>query len=272
MTGDPHRIPRPAAAAPDWVEPFYTQKSAWFGPSGILEHHRARADTIARLCGSPPLRVLELGAGAGGSAAATARLGYEVTAVELSPLRAAYARELAAESGPGTVAIAEGDFFTVDLDGPFDVVVYWDGFGVGDDDQQRALLRRIGDVWLRPHGSALIDVFSPWAWARAAGRETVDAELDLVQQLDFDWLACRFVDSWRPTSDPSQVITQSIRCYTVADLELLLDGTGLEIDTVEVAGAALEREREHLVSSPLENAWSYLAKLVRRPRARRAAS
>ena len=253
------------ATAPEWVEPFYTQKSAWFGPSGILEHHRGRASTISRLCGPPPLRVLELGGGAGGSAAAAADLGYDVTAVELSPLRAEYARSLAIQARAGKITVVEGDFFTVDLDRDFDLVVYWDGFGVGDDEDQQALLRRVSDAWLAPHGSALIDVYNPWPWARAAGDETADAELDLVQRLDFDWQGCRFVDSWWPTHDPAQAITQSIRCYTLADFELLVAGTELEIATVEVDGAPLDPHRE-VGAAELANAGSYLVKLV--PRAR----
>jgi hypothetical protein len=81
----------------DWIEPFYTKRSEWMGPTGIFASHRARAASIERYSGAGKKRSLELGAGAGGTAAAMADLGHSVIAVELSPLRASFARELAEE-------------------------------------------------------------------------------------------------------------------------------------------------------------------------------
>jgi len=57
----------------EWVKPFYSRWSVLLGPFGILVHHRARAASIRRLCGGGPKRILELGAGAGGAAAALNR-------------------------------------------------------------------------------------------------------------------------------------------------------------------------------------------------------
>jgi protein-L-isoaspartate O-methyltransferase len=79
----------------DWVKEFYTRKSEWFSPTGVLEHHHARAANSERLCGPGVKRTLELGAGAGGTATAMADLGHTVVAVEQSPLRSAYAKDLA---------------------------------------------------------------------------------------------------------------------------------------------------------------------------------
>src|SRR5437016_2777968 len=83
------------AKSMDWARNFYSTRSEWFGPTGIFPEHRARALDIARLCGRGSKRVLELGAGAGGTAAAMADLGYTVVAIEFSPVRAAFARDLA---------------------------------------------------------------------------------------------------------------------------------------------------------------------------------
>ena len=88
-------------ATMDWIEPFYTKRSEWMGPTGIFPSHRARAASIERYSGAGKKRILELGAGAGGTAAAMADLGHSVTAVELSPLRASFARELAQERRQG---------------------------------------------------------------------------------------------------------------------------------------------------------------------------
>jgi len=246
----------------DWVEAFYTRKSEWHGPSGILPHHEERATTINRLCGAEPKRLLELGAGAGGSAAATADLGHAVVAIELSPLRAAYAQDLANESRAGALTIIHGDFYTTEFDHTFDVVTYWNGFGVGSDTDQRRLLKRIRS-WLTPAGVALVDVFSPWRWAREAGQTSRDEETGTVQQVDFDPVASHFLDRWWKEGDETHAITQSIRCYPPADLLLLLEDTGLALDLVEVDGTAIDITRgEQTIQHPLWEAWSYLTKLV----------
>ena len=253
----------------DWIERFYSLKSDWLGePATIWDYERARARTIERLCGPPPKRVLELGAGSGGAAAATADLGYDVTAVELSVLRAANARQHASQPHSGALTVVEGDFYRAELGTGFDIVAYWDGFGVGTDDDQRRLLARIADSWLAPDGVALIDVFSPWVWARDAGKEKHALERRVRGRLDFHPLECRFTETVWPEHDESLAVTQTIRCYSPADLALLLDGTGLRITRIESApdlgnptrldtdaGAAHER----LVKDP-----SYLAVLARR--------
>ena len=180
----------------DWVKSLYTQRSRWLGPSGILDHHRARAASIGRLCGEGLKRILELGAGAGGAAAALADLGHHVTAVELRPLRATYARELAATPRAGTVEVIQGDFYTATIAGLFDIVAYWDGFGVGSDADQRRLLRRVAEEWLRADGCMLLDVYNPFPWARLAGQTQRHDEINAVQQRDFDMVGCRFIDRW----------------------------------------------------------------------------
>ncbi len=199
-------------------------------------------------------RVLELGAGGGATAAATADLGHAVTAIGLSPVRAAFAREFARDR---EVTVVEGDFSTVALEGRFDCVTYWNGFGVGTDDDQRRLLRRIVTVWLAPGGSVLLDVFSPWRWARDAGRrEVVLRRRPLVNDRDFDPVRSRFIDRWWPQGEEGQAITQSARCYAPADLVLLLEPTGLALADDSIADSNTQ------VSAGLWHAYEYRVRLV----------
>jgi protein-L-isoaspartate O-methyltransferase len=88
----------------DWAKQFYTTRSEWFGPTGIFPEHQARALDLDRWCGSSSKRVLDLGAGAGGTAAALADRGHTVVAVEFSPVRATFARSLA----PDTTQLNDG--------------------------------------------------------------------------------------------------------------------------------------------------------------------
>jgi SAM-dependent methyltransferase len=231
---------------------FYTAQSQRFGPSGILDHHRERASRLDQALNQRRTgRVLELGAGAGGTAAATAELGYEVTAIELSPLRAEYARDLASTVN-GSLTIVEGDFYTADLGHGYDAVAYWNGFGMNEDADQRRLLRRVADEWLAPGGFMLVDIFNPSWWAQRSTEPRMHEEYQACQQTTFDSRNSRFVDRWWPVDSEQNAIEQSIRCYSPVDLELLLEGTGMSLAGIDTAE-----------SMPLGDSYSY--RVVLRP-------
>jgi hypothetical protein len=59
-------------------------------------------------------------------------------------------------------------------------------------------------------------------------------ENGLMQRNDFDPVGCRFLDQWWKLNDPSEVISQSIRCYTPGDFLLLLKGTQFVVERWEV--------------------------------------
>ncbi|MEV6635422.1 class I SAM-dependent methyltransferase [Actinoplanes sp. NPDC051470] len=234
----------------DWVEEFYSRTGAWWGGAEavVSDDDRERAGRIRAHTGDGPRKVLELGSGYGGAAVATALAGHDVTAVELGA-RADHTPRLAGENGV-RVTLVRGDFYTTDPGGPFDVVAYWDGFGVGADDDQRRLLTRIAG-WLTPGGVALIDVYNPFDWAAQHGvREHRDArpgdgyphELDRL--FTFDQRACVATDTWWETARPDRRYSQRLRCYTPADLALLLTGTGLTL---------------HGTHHDDDDSWSYLA-------------
>jgi len=248
--------------APDdghWVREFYARQADWNDPLGpVGEWHRERITTVERLAGRGPWRILELGAGAGQTAAAAAEAGHHCTAIELVPELAAHARALAAASPAGRMSVVEGDFYTAEVGGPFDIVMYWDGFGVSADAGQRRLLKRIAG-WLAPEGRAIVEVYTPWYWAAAAGRE--QAFGPVRRRYGFDADGSRMLDTWWPAADPARAVTQSLRCYAPSDLRLLLEGTGLTLATTEPGGAWDEAHgwRDHV---PLAEAQSFLAVLA----------
>jgi len=97
------------------------------------------------------------------------------------------------------VNLVRGDFYTADLGGGFDCVTYWNGFGVGTDADQRRLLRRVSGTWLAPGGSMVLDVFSPWRWAREAGTvRRVNHAVALINAIPYDPVSSRLVDTWWP--------------------------------------------------------------------------
>lgn len=250
---------RDRAATPSWVRDFYDRKSRAAGPSGVLEHHVERAATLVRLAGPGRRTVLELGAGAGGSAVATAELGLRVTAAELSGVRAGFARDLARERGVD-LTVVEHDFLEHDFGGRFDVVVMWNGFGVGDDAHQRAVLRRAATTWLAPGGLVVLDVFNPVAWSRWAGHDEVDEETGCRETLDFDVVGSRYVDSWWFDGPDAPALTQSVRCYSPADLALLVEGTGLVVTALEPGDGQQWSDRS--ATGPAGEACGYRAVLA----------
>ncbi len=244
----------------EWIVPFYAQQDEWGGvySGDVQEHHREKVAIITRMAGPGPLRVLELGAGGGQCAAAASDAGHQVVAVELVDRLAANAQRLAAQRPTGALTVIHGDFYEVALSGPFDVVCYWDGFGVGEDADQRRLLQRIAG-WLAPGGCALIDISTPWYWAAAAGQEMRIGNAQ--RRYDFDAEGCRMLDRWWSLADEAQAVTQSLRCYSPADLRLLLEGTGLRLQALEPGGAVDYVNKKWHPQVPLGQAMAYVAKL-----------
>jgi hypothetical protein len=181
---------------------------------------------VERLAGPGSKRILELGVGAGYRA---------------SPF---------ADNGHSVVSVA-GDFARIDLPGPFDVVGYLGGFGAGSDDDQRSLLRQIGR-WVGFETCALIEVMAPWFWARKDPRVS-----DQGRPWAFDADACRVEVRMAHLWDDGPGVTLSLRCYSPADLRLLLEGTGLVLDAFEPYAS-----EGYEPALRLEEAKLYLARLV----------
>ncbi len=250
--------------SPDWdPRSFYERQEEWSGAytGPITDYHRRKAALVARHCGRER-RVLELGAGGGQAALATAELGLTVDAVELVPRLAAYARTLAASLPVGCVNVIEDDFYTGAVTGPYGAVAYWDGFGIGTDIEQQTLLRKIR-AWLADDGRALIDIYTPWYWEAVAGATTKVGTA--CRRYDFDVRTQRMIDTWWAESDPRQAKSQMLRCYAPEELELLIEPTGLTVEETIVGGAydyerAVYRER-----AVIGEAMSYTVVAARTP-------
>lgn len=243
-----------------WVEQFYTKQNEWISNyrGDVTIAHRKNAAIVQRLSGNKRGRLLELGAGGGQNAVAVAELGYSVVTVELVPTMVKNARHLTAQQQKKNIHIIEGDFYEVALANPFDVVCYWDGFGIGTDADQQKLLKRIAS-WLRPTGFALIELFTPWYWANAAGRQMDFGNVS--RRYDFDAENCRMLDRWWSVNQEEQAVTQSLRCYSPDDLQTLVQGTGLVVESVESRGAYIAEKNQFIADLPIEQAMSFLATL-----------
>lgn len=106
----------------EWVRDFHANMSRWIGRNGVLDGDRTRAAYVEKCCGPGPRSVLELAAGQGGTAAAMAARGHDVTAVDFNPVDADWARDLAKEPGAGSLRFVEADFYGFDAGRRFDFV------------------------------------------------------------------------------------------------------------------------------------------------------
>lgn len=244
----------------EWILDFYDKQNLWSGihKEEVSEGHREKAQLIEEFAGSGTKRILELGAGGGQNAAAMADLGHTVVAIELVPRNAEQARKLAESDAERKITVLNDDFYTVALNGQFDVVCYWDGFGIGTDADQRRLLQNMRE-WLTPNGCMLMDIATPWYAASVDGRswEVGDAE----RKYSFDADGCRWEDTWWPKGKPEEAVMQTTRCYSPADLRMLLDGTGLHLHCIKPGGTVDWDEKKWLSSVPLKRAMNYVVEL-----------
>ena len=190
-----------------------------------------------------------------------------VTAGEISD-RAEFSSRHEGRSYPGSVRFITADFYDVELSEHFDVVSYWNGFGVGTDADQRRLLRRVTDEWLAPDGKALIDIANPFVWARWHGdresrpaRPYVGYRHSLEELTEFDPVGCSAIDTWWPAGVEEQAISQTIRCYSPADLVLLLNGTGMRLAGLQVGDRVIDADNPQQVRDHglLTESHEYLA-------------
>lgn len=245
----------------EWAMVFFDAVGAWWGAPQVRQTDYDRLATMERISGTGHKRILELGAGGGTTACVMAQAGHNVVAVELSSTRAQHMRSRAEEMGLDTLRIVEGDFYNVDLEHKFDCVVYWNGFGIGSDADQRRLLKRVGSEWLEPGAPFILDVMAPYRWVRAAGNIFVEEEVaGLVNTCDFDPVASRFIDSWWPVGREQEKLSQSGRCYSPADLAFLVEGTGMFVQRMELAGEAIDAEPAD-ASNALWHAWEYTVEM-----------
>ena len=76
----------------------------------------------------------------------------------------------------------------------------------------------------------------------------------MTERTYYDAFLGRWIDEWEPVDNHAATRRQTIRCYTPADLLLLLEGTGLQIVHAEFAGQAFDPTPEQITTvSPLHD-------------------
>lgn len=212
------------------------------------------AKEVKEQIGHPFQSMLELGAGNGGFARAMSKLRVKMTTVEL-------VRELvmfAKEHSTNDIAIHCADFYKINFEEKFDVVSYLDGFGVGTDDEQLILLKRIKN-WMKDDGCALIDIYQPLYWKKVSGQEMLLSSA--MRKYEYDSINERMLDHWWHPNNPNDIVTQSLRCYTVDEISNLCAEAGLSIVGIFPGGAYDFEEGKYKEQVSLNECLSYRIKV-----------
>jgi SAM-dependent methyltransferase len=246
----------------DWVETFYGAQNEWFGVylGAVEESHQERAALMDQMTNNAPKQILELGAGGGQTAIALAERGHEVSMVELLEESVLHAHKLSHQMKVD-ISIQQGDFYTIDYEQSFDLICYFDSFGIGEDEDQRRLLKRM-ETWLKPDACIIIEVGATWYWGGIANGRKMDLGA-CFREYSFDAQNSKLIDSWWRKDAPEEVVRQYLRCYTPVDFKLLLQGTGLKMVGIEAGGRVDYEEMEFIKKAELGEAMTYYVKLCK---------
>ncbi|MGG2936111.1 class I SAM-dependent methyltransferase [Bacillus pacificus] len=212
------------------------------------------AKEVKEQIGHPFQSMLELGAGNGGFARAMSKLRVKMTTVELVPELVMFAKE----HSTNDIEIHCADFYKINFEEKFDVVSYLDGFGVGTDDEQLILLKRIKN-WMKDDGCALIDIYQPLYWKKVSGQEMLLSSA--MRKYEYDSINERMLDHWWHPNNPNDIVTQSLRCYTVDEISNLCAEAGLSIVGIFPGGAYNFEEGKYKEQASLNECLSYRIKV-----------
>ncbi|WHY26671.1 class I SAM-dependent methyltransferase [Bacillus wiedmannii] len=212
------------------------------------------AEEIQEQVGYPFQTMLELGAGNGGFARAMSNLDVKMTTVELVPELAMFAKE----HSTNDIVIYCADFYKINFEEKFDVVSYLDGFGVGTDEEQLVLLKRIHN-WLKDDGCALIDIYQPLYWEKANGQEM--PIYSAMRKYEYDSENARMLDHWWEPDSSNDIVTQSLRCYTIDEISNLCAEAHFSIVGIFPGGAYDFEEGKYKEQASLNECLSYRIKV-----------
>ena len=244
----------------NWVQPFYKRQFEFYQDSlDDLNDNKKEVAMIHEQVGKTFKDVLEIGAGSGILANALSLTNKDITTVELVSKMVEYAR---AHSNP-SIHILCDNFYSVKLTKQFDLVLYLDGFGVGTDKDQLLLLQRIHE-WLKVDGYALIDIYEPNYWRNVKGQQMLVVEkTQIMREYGYDEINCRMTDTLWQRSSPNETITQSLACYSTAEIYTLCQQAGLQIIAFYPGGAINFDTWQFEEVSSLSNCLSYRIKVKR---------
>lgn len=244
----------------EWPKDFYKKQFTLINEYLFIppmELYKEDAMKIEEQIGKSFATVLELGSGNGQLTNAFAEKGKYVTSIELVQEIVEYASRKKLHNATRIC----GDFYDVHLPQTFDAVVYIDGFGIGEDDDQLRLLQRIAN-WLTDDGYGLIDIYEPNYWANTYKSPiALNKESTVFRQYNYNHENGRFTDTWWHIEAPHIKTTQSLKCYSIQDIHTLCEKAKLDIIGYFPNGAMDFENWTYKEVAPLDFCISYRIKV-----------
>ena len=221
-----------------WYQEMFTEEDPLrWGMYGESESSRAQVEfVIDKLALQPGARVMDLCCGQGRHLIDLVRRGYDAVGVDLSEYQLNKCREAAAKEGiqPNLV---HADMREIGFDSEFDGVInLFTSFGyLESEEEDRKVLAAVARA-LKPGGGFLIDCMNrDWlmkAFTERSWEETSRGDLVICER-SFDSttgrINCREIAIHADGSRSER--SHSIRLYTYGELESMLSGLGLAIES-----------------------------------------
>ncbi|KOO52019.1 class I SAM-dependent methyltransferase [Viridibacillus arvi] len=242
----------------NWVKHFYKRQFELYPQTQILKESDFKlANQIAEQIGMPFQSVLELGAGNGLLARALSTFDKSVTTIELVSEMVKFAKQYNNEN----ITSLCGSFYNIDLNQTFDALLYIDGFGIGTDKDQLALLKRIFN-WLKDDGIGLIDIYQPEYWKKTNGMQmATDPSAKVLREYGYEEKNNRMTDTLWEMNNPDDRIVQSLSCYTPDEIVELCNLANLQVISIFPGGAMDFENWSYKETVTLSKCLSYRIKI-----------
>lgn len=208
----------------NWIKRFYELQYEMMGKPSDIAFQQDRIDVLEKHQMFAPKNILELGGGFGEFTKMAINKGYRVAMIELIASACAKAQVLF-EPFPEHLEIICTDFYTINYKEIFDAVCYWDGFGIGDDEDQIRLLRLIHNA-LKKDGLLFVDVYNPLYWKQLNPLKMTLKNGE--REYNFDDKENKMIDCWQ-SKETKHKECQYLKCYLPTDFELLIKGIGFKV-------------------------------------------
>ena len=239
-----------------WYDEFFDEHYLDYWAQVLPPERTAReiAFIIDKLAPPPGAAILDLCCGQGRHAIELAKLGHQVTGLDLTPFLLE-AGEKAAEAAGVDVRFVQGDMRRIPFEAEFDAVVnLFTAFGYFDSDEEDQQVLASVERCLKPGGMFLVDQ-SHMLWAvrdfEPRGRREYDDGTVLCEEREFDARTSRFITHAtyiKPDGSRAERRNQ-IRCYTCSELTGMLGRAGLDVVGVfgDFDGGELVMESRRLI-------------------------
>lgn len=239
----------------DWVDSFYRFQNTYFEVYlGDLTDHDQRRTSLIQHYFPKGSTVLELGGGGGQTACLLSQNGFDVTMVEIQQQSVQHA-EVLMQKYATSWEVVLGDFYEVDINEQFDVICYFDSFGIGSDDDQIRLLSRI-QHWLKDDGMAFVEVGNKTFWRDIAFGRSFNLG-PAIRTYDYDFENDILMDTWMLNAPGRQTNIQQLRCYSTHEMDDLLMKSNLCALDYQPAGRLDFEREEFTMDATISNCMTY---------------